>query len=840
MGSELESDLLSPPQGSQYVKHLPDSLDLLKAQLEESVEEGCEVGQFDDEVDEDTVSLDTEQQKAGAEDVDEDQVQDSGEAKSSTKRTKSKQRRGKSVSAVATRGAVPAVVRARSVGARLEEEPVADKPEKKKSRAFRPSLILRLRPTNLQESEETFFASGCTEAPKFTYAYSEEQVTKAFQENSSICFDYLPDAKRIMDKVHQSPGGVDAFMKLMYGEEKASCEELRDLVSSYLKDHNIDDKVEIRLVDGMLSAANVVKPSPDEKYVVNIARGPVSRPILESICDHEVGTHLLRMMNDEHQVWHGCRERYKLANPWTTEEGFATINTYISLPSKLLYPQALRYWAVCRGAQTGFVELFHELRNIVKDEKRCWQICCRIKRGMFDTSLPGAFYIDQAYFKGAVEILKHLDEVDFGRLYCGQIALQDMDKVHFLLRKEVVRLPRFLNSAEKLQTYLVHCRKLIKENMIETSTDRVCKRIFVRAGQEFFKKETKPNLRLTLPLLGGPIEKGSGSNNSLDLARLEDLARPKQSTSNDESSCERRKTFVRSASESKKEAFCPSPRAIGDSERSSAGRTVDLSRLEEMAKPRKPTAIEDAFEEGSTARKALDLARLEDLARPRKPVVIAESETVEGSTKKPLDMARLQDLAKPRKPLQQEEETVGVGVADSRRPLDVARLLELAQPRRVIAAEEDVPSATAPSRNLDASRLLELSRPKVVQEETFEVKTTSTTTLSSSSRPPRQSRRSSSAPVRNINDATEDDLQTTASQAAAISVAELPAGSAVSAVRGSAARRTPPRLPAGLLRAARAASAADVLKAAAASSSRQEEPIRKAIPIKVMQLDIGL
>ena len=30
-------------------------------------------------------------------------------------------------------------------------------------------------------------------------------------------------------------------------------------------------------------------------------------------------------------------------------------------------------------------------------------MCCRIKRGMIDTSLPGAFYLDQAYFKSNVE-----------------------------------------------------------------------------------------------------------------------------------------------------------------------------------------------------------------------------------------------------------------------------------------------------------------------------------------------------------------------------------------------------------------------------------------------------
>ncbi|CAE8677750.1 unnamed protein product [Polarella glacialis] len=174
---------------------------------------------------------------------------------------------------------------------------------------------------------DAFFASDFKEAPQFTYSYPEEQVTKAFKDNSEVCFDYLPEARRIMDKVRHSPGGVDAFMKTMYGEEKVSSEELRDLVADYLKEHNVEDKVEIRIVEGMLSAANVVKPSPDKKYIVNIAKGMISKPIIHSICDHEVGTHLLRMMNDEHQVWHGFRDRYKLANPWTTEEGFATLNT---------------------------------------------------------------------------------------------------------------------------------------------------------------------------------------------------------------------------------------------------------------------------------------------------------------------------------------------------------------------------------------------------------------------------------------------------------------------------------------------------------------------------------
>lgn len=348
-----------------------------------------------------------------------------------------------------------------------------------------PSLLLRLKPTNLQEAMEAFFASDCSEAPRFTYGYPDECVVQSFAENSVICHELLPEAKRILDKVVNMEGGPSAFMQRLYGQEKCGAAELSDTVAAYLREHHIEDKVDIRIVDGMLSAANVYKEGPDEKYIVNIGSEGIARNMVQGICDHEVGTHLLRMMNDELQVWHRKRDRYKLLNPWITEEGLATINTYQKMPCKLLYPQALRYFAVCRGAELGFVELFHEILPHFSSPKGCWQVCCRIKRGMLDTSMPGAFYMDQAYFKGAVEILRHLDELDMGRLYCGQIALQDLDKVRFISRKEVVRYPHFLNSAEKVQEYMIHCRELIKENEVARALQPLCRPSYIRTAALF-------------------------------------------------------------------------------------------------------------------------------------------------------------------------------------------------------------------------------------------------------------------------------------------------------------------------------------------------------------------
>jgi len=515
-----------------------------------------------------------------------------------------------------------------------EPEKETFQPEKKaekKPKASRPSLLLRLRPTNLEESKERFFASGYTEAPRFTYAYDEEEVQKAFEDNSDVCFELLPEAKRILQKVQDEYGGPEAFLQKLYGTEKISSEEMRAEIDAYIKDHHVEDKVEIRIVESSLSAANVVKPGDGGKYIVNIASTPISKTLVPGICDHEVGTHLLRMMNDEHQAWHGRRDNYKLSNPWTTEEGFATLNTYQTMPVKLMYTQALGYWSVCRGAQIGFVELFKEISEYVSDPNRVWQKCVRIKRGMTDTSLPGAFYMDQAYFKGAVEILRHLDEVDFGRLYGGQLALQDLDKVHFIQRKEVVRLPRFMSTPKKMETYMVHCRKMIKENGIQAAVERVCKRVFVATAKEFFKTKPKQSvLRTTVTLGEGSASDGNGgstASKTLDLSRLLDMAKPRQ-VKDSQSDIDKG--------------------ADSDTTASRPRRTLDLSRLSQMSRPRETADAEtedDKANDSGKAWRALDLKHIQSLAKPRQ--VAAPTEKAQTAAK-PVDVARLLELSAPR------------------------------------------------------------------------------------------------------------------------------------------------------------------------------------------------
>eukprot|EP00747_Dinoflagellata_sp_TGD_P007720 gnl/TRDRNA2_/TRDRNA2_117354_c1_seq1.p1 gnl/TRDRNA2_/TRDRNA2_117354_c1~~gnl/TRDRNA2_/TRDRNA2_117354_c1_seq1.p1 ORF type:complete len:248 (+),score=22.59 gnl/TRDRNA2_/TRDRNA2_117354_c1_seq1:3-746(+) len=214
----------------------------------------------------------------------------------------------------------------------------------------------------------------------------------------------------------------------------------------------------------MLAPASVVKPPAGDKYVVNISSKPVSKKHVRGICDHEIGTHVLRYLNDEAQVWHRHRDEWSLVDSWVTEEGLATLNTYLSMSCKLLFSQALRYWAVCQGARVGFCELFRLLQAYEPDKELRFRMCCRVKRGMIDTSKPGALCVDQAYFRGAVELLRCAEDVDFVGLYSGQLALQDLSRMSPYIRKRAVRLPEFLSSAEKLQAFKRHCAEVAETN----------------------------------------------------------------------------------------------------------------------------------------------------------------------------------------------------------------------------------------------------------------------------------------------------------------------------------------------------------------------------------------
>ena len=156
---------------------------------------------------------------------------------------------------------------------------------------------------------------------------------------------------------------------------------------------------------------------------------------LHQFLAHEVGTHLLRWLNEEQQPWHGCREGYNLPPVGrtrahvATEEGLATCNQLLFSAhphARLLYAAALRYYAACCASTMSFEQLFAKLERYVPDRVARWKTCVRIRAGASDQAKPGGFGLAQAYFEGAVKIFRSLDTIDFAKLYSGKVTVEDV------------------------------------------------------------------------------------------------------------------------------------------------------------------------------------------------------------------------------------------------------------------------------------------------------------------------------------------------------------------------------------------------------------------------------
>jgi hypothetical protein len=77
----------------------------------------------------------------------------------------------------------------------------------------------------------------------------------------------------------------------------------------------------------------------------------------------------------------------------------------------------------------GFTDLFLELRQLVPSIPARWSYCFRSKRGLRDTSIPGAFGKDRAYLEGAILILQQRNSLDFRILHAGKVSLEDYEEV---------------------------------------------------------------------------------------------------------------------------------------------------------------------------------------------------------------------------------------------------------------------------------------------------------------------------------------------------------------------------------------------------------------------------
>ena len=149
---------------------------------------------------------------------------------------------------------------------------------------------------------------------------------------------------------------------------------------------------------------------------------------------HEINVHTQRSYNGE-------KQRYKIFNYGTanyeeTEEGLAF---YMEEKNNLLTNNALKNYggrvlAISLALKYSFRKTFNILTEYFSEEE-AYHLALRAKRGLKDTSKPGAFTKDLIYLKGYLELKSHLEKnpEDLDLLMKGRIGIKDLDKIRELL-----------------------------------------------------------------------------------------------------------------------------------------------------------------------------------------------------------------------------------------------------------------------------------------------------------------------------------------------------------------------------------------------------------------------
>ena len=156
---------------------------------------------------------------------------------------------------------------------------------------------------------------------------------------------------------------------------------------------------------------------------------------------HELGTHAVRAENARQQplliFLHG------LPGYLETEEGLAAYAEHLTgvLDNSTLRNYAGRVIAIHYALEHDFRSTYNHLRKYFSD-KMAWKLTLRAKRGLSDTSQPGAYTKDVIYLRGFLNVKRYIEKGgDLEELYIGKIGLKDIPLIRSISE---IKKPEYL------------------------------------------------------------------------------------------------------------------------------------------------------------------------------------------------------------------------------------------------------------------------------------------------------------------------------------------------------------------------------------------------------------
>tara|TARA_Y100000034_G_C6843659_1_gene381975 strand:+ start:79 stop:1089 length:1011 start_codon:yes stop_codon:yes gene_type:complete len=229
---------------------------------------------------------------------------------------------------------------------------------------------------------------------------------------------YGKPSKSLTDKANQL-----IKLKTETEEKTISSKELSKIMDKKLKEKYPGWKSEEKANLGSRIDASTLEKTLYVKKGEKFSKDDIKRLIV-----HEIGVHTQRFFNGE-------KQKYKIflygtSNYTETEEGLAFYmeEKYNLVKNINLKNYAGRVLAIDKALKSSFRETFNYLNKFFPKEDS-YHLTLRAKRGLSDTSQPGAFTKDLVYLKGHEKVKKYLQKHPnhLNKLLKGHISIKSLD-----------------------------------------------------------------------------------------------------------------------------------------------------------------------------------------------------------------------------------------------------------------------------------------------------------------------------------------------------------------------------------------------------------------------------
>ncbi|PIR54765.1 hypothetical protein COU74_03390 [Candidatus Peregrinibacteria bacterium CG10_big_fil_rev_8_21_14_0_10_36_19] len=320
-------------------------------------------------------------------------------------------------------------------------------------------LLYHLRPLNLEIERKRFFKDP-TYNPQFEYPSLKFDPIELVDALEKIKVDESPLGQIFNEKKKEISNKVKLIESIdeerfsntsvdLYG--KPAIEEVEECIN-ILKNLNIEDlkpekspytaedakkrfeKIfnsyglkswKVKIKDNMV--ADCVAGKNNRLFINKGAK--FSKERIETLIVHEIETHILTAENGKFQPYEIFNRG--LANYLRTQEGMAMYNVEEQRGHSFNknYKALGHVIAIDLAIKNSFAETYKKLVALGLPSKQAFKSTLKAKRGIGNTSHPGAFTKDYVYYSGYKQVKKFInDGGDIKDLYLGKIDIEDLEK----------------------------------------------------------------------------------------------------------------------------------------------------------------------------------------------------------------------------------------------------------------------------------------------------------------------------------------------------------------------------------------------------------------------------